>query len=405
MADGYLITPRDGFFAKDARGWYAGQSGKAVGLPWPTGTTVRGALCTAIGREIETQNGAIHTPGEWLKLKRGIALRRLLALRSSPGRSPGIGDRVWQPPGDAVALKDGTWARLESKPLEAGAVLVDSGRDPRARLLEPLALDTREKPARGPRWWTEEEWVAWLLAKPSPRPSVPAQGAREPVARVDIHLKMAEQTGTADPGMLWQHETRETLIRQSLPRASESASPPPPDEFYHWSILAGVDLNIDAAPRPPRVATLGGDRKLADVACVEGLDACPDALASWTNRPDRLRVYCVTPACFENGWLPDGFAQRGNAIVGTLAGVEVRLVSAAVDRATPVGGWNMQHEDDELSDKPRNTTWAVPAGSMYLVERTNSEPFDTGILEQLWLQQWGTHTDDGYGLYCAGLDP
>ena len=64
----------------------------------------------------------------------------------------------------------------------------------------------------------------------------------------------------------------------------------------------------------------------------------------------------VSPAPFQQGWLPDGINQGG---VGTLGGIEVQLVGASIGRFKHIGGWNI------VFNRPKPTRRAVPAGSVY----------------------------------------
>lgn len=88
--------------------------------------------------------------------------------------------------------------------------------------------------------------------------------------------------------------------------------------------------------------------------------------ADW-NRPTplpdangRFKLVFLTPAIFENGWIPDGIDP--STLAGAICGCEARLLAAAVGRPIGIGGWNILKKDS----KP--TRRAVPAGSVYFFE-------------------------------------
>ncbi len=100
----WIVEPRHVFFAKDARGWFAGAGQQANSLPWILPTTLRGALCTAIGRELEQISNQLFTPQQWLDLKEKLQLLKMIALRAPVCNPFTIADRMWPSPADAVQL-------------------------------------------------------------------------------------------------------------------------------------------------------------------------------------------------------------------------------------------------------------------------------------------------------------
>jgi CRISPR-associated protein Cmr3 len=78
------------------------------------------------------------------------------------------------------------------------------------------------------------------------------------------------------------------------------------------------------------------------------------------NGKTRFKLYLAAPAIFHQGWLP-GWIGRHD-LSGAWNGLHVRLVSAAVGKAQPVGGRDIAHGSQ------RSIRRAVPAGSVYFFE-------------------------------------
>jgi CRISPR-associated protein Cmr3 len=132
---------------------------------------------------------------------------------------------------------------------------------------------------------------------------------------------------------------------------------------------AGLQIGIgvsglDATHIPESgMARLGAEGRLA--AWQRGQTPALPAVT----RPDKaqgLLLMLLTPALFENGWLPNGFepAAQADALVwhGELAGVRLRLISSVVGKPIREGGWDM------VQRGPRPLVSYAPAGSCYFCE-------------------------------------
>ena len=268
------LLPRDGFFCKDGRGWHTSTSGRGHALDWPWPSTVHGALRTASGREREAADGRALTASEWQGHAKGVSLHRLLALRR-----PVIGaaaweqkHRVWPVPVDALWLeeeqkREETAVRaaqriefLDPRPRSSFVTVttlgrkVDAADDAREALWWPTVGDAA-KPLPRPRWWREDQFVAWL-AGPSgkPAPETPKWG-RAPLRRVQVRVGIDEKTFTAADSVLFSHDVIETMDRLDKP-----------EQAAEWAIGAEVGLpdefkdGLDAG-----LVRLGSDSRLAYV--------------------------------------------------------------------------------------------------------------------------------------------
>lgn len=69
-----------------------------------------------------------------------------------------------------------------------------------------------------------------------------------------------------------------------------------------------------------------------------------------------FKLYLATPALFANGWLPDWLDEKG---IGTYAGLELRLIAAAIGKPLSIGGFDIKKKT------PKPMLKAVPVGSVY----------------------------------------
>jgi CRISPR-associated protein Cmr3 len=371
------LTPRDGVFCLDGRGWHTSASGRGHGLDWPWPSTLLGALRTAWGRGEEARRARRFTREDWRAETAAIALGRTLVLRRGPGQPWADANRVWPVPSDARWLEGETeLRRLDPTPPRLATLGRDD--DPAREALWVAELDERAKPHRGSRWWCEARFTAWLAGR-----SVPA---RDPASELDLsrrvqaHVGIRGDVGTADDGVLFSHDVVETLERSA-----------------EWAL--GVEVEV---PRPdlPPVATLGSDSRLVKIeALAASMFAPPAAVVEAFDTPKRgLRLVVVTPACFGGGWIPDGIERRGRELRGRIAGFDADLVlrAALVDRPVNVSGW------DIAAGKPKSAASMVPPGAVYFFERADGQRFGRPDANALWLAAIGARSGEGFGRVVPG---
>lgn len=383
------ITPRDGLFCKDGRGWHTSASGRGHALDWPWPSTTRGALLTARGRAEEAENGKAKTREEWLndKAKDVVTLGTTFPLRRlSTDRKWSQAHRVWPTPADALWLQ----GRDDVVPLDPEPPLLQTaGRDadPAREALWVPRLSDRSKPRKSPNWLSDGEFLDWLCNR-----SIATRKSDDFLAfkkRIQVHVGINAQTGTADEGILFAHDVVEFLERTEA------------DMFAQWSIAAEADVTDG---KLPDFATLGSDGRLAmlDQSLPANIFAPPQPLLkAFEGKPKGLRLVAVTPVRFENGWLPDRFESDGETYRGTLptegGDREVILRSAFVGRPIHVSGWDM------ANGKPKQTDRLVPPGATYFLEPVDQEGFTQEDAASLWLTALGTRNQEGFGRVVPGV--
>lgn len=386
------LVPRDGLFFKDGRGWYTSRSGRGRALDWPWPSSIRGALCTAVGRQQEAKEGTVNTKPDWFNLKEKVLPRRQLALRRELGEAWTRAHRMWPVPRDVVFLEDKTNGdnncqviRLIPKKRLAGILSNDPEADS-ALWFPELETEESVKPLSPPRWWDDGDFVKWLAGE-DVKAKVKAGKAVGPQMdkQARVHVVIDSDKQTAKKKGLYTTETVETLQRKNG------------EETYEWAV--GVEVEAPEVTAP-RLATLGSDRRPAFVEELPGkLFESPDNLLEQIAGSKRLRLILVTPAKFKEGWLPKDFKLEDNVYRGNLPGVEGKVIlrSALVGRPHNVSGWDM------AESKPKGTDRMVPPGSVYFFEKADGQVFTADEVRGLWLANLGDRTDDGFGLVVPGI--
>lgn len=389
----FILSFRDGIFAKDGRGWYTSASGRAHGLAWPFPSTVLGALRTAWGRrEEETRKRAFARP-DWtgalaIKLGKTVALRAPL-FDSDQGT---VCNRAWPVPLDALFMPEDKDKSTPAEIIRLDPVppaLQTLGRDnvpAREALWVPCLMDPR-KPDSRPTWWPDSTFVAWLT-KPVEKqdPQIDHAGF-SPVVRFQAHVGIDFKTKTAMDGILYSHDVLETLD----------------DQRHEWLLAC----EVEGWHKPPmmQIATLGGDRRPARMRVADAsLFACPDTLrqAFDQERPPGMRLVVVTPMASDNGWLPEELAEHEGVYGGHLPGIDdrIELRAAFVGRPQHVSGWDMAKG---AHGEAKRTTRLVPPGTVYYITKTNGAHFTGEDARALWLAALGTKTEEGFGQVVPGL--
>lgn len=114
----------------------------------------------------------------------------------------------------------------------------------------------------------------------------------------------------------------------------------------------------------------------------------------------RFKLYFATPAIFKQGWLPSWLDKNtfsGAYPIEPAASIPLQLLTAAVGKSVPVGGWDMA----KGQAKP---TWrAVPAGSVYYFELLDRDRIDDLISAFHYQNISDERTEEGFGLALMGI--
>ncbi|MEQ8767234.1 MAG: type III-B CRISPR module-associated Cmr3 family protein [Planctomycetota bacterium] len=374
------LLPRDGFFAKDGRGWHTSASGRGHGLDWPWPSTVLGALRSLWGRGEEARKNTTFSPDDWRSRTQPIQLGRTLVLRRKHGAAWSTEDAIWPVPLDALWLEDRQEVqRLD--PEKPNAPTLGRDDDEEREGLWRAVPDGASKPLPAPRWWSSGDFTTWLAEGVVQR----RDRALATTRRMQVHVGIRPEQLTSDDGVLFSHDVVETI-----------------DPDGEWAL--GVEVSLPEGGLP-NVATLGSDSRLARIECLPttAFEPPPRLLEAFRSSSPGLRLVAVSPLCFENGWLPDGLVKTNGEYRGQLPGIgdEVILRAAFVPRPIHVSGWDMAANGGKGAPKP--TSRMIAPGAVYFFERADGAPFNKAEARALWLGALGTRTVEGFGRVVPGV--
>lgn len=341
---------------------------------FPPPSTLAGCLRTAWAR----QTGKPFGP-ELLNL----TVAGPLLIRTDPDKSL---DLLVPKPADALYFGSGTEARCvraEPKLFDEG-----SGSDlPKGLLPVQLTTKEKEKPGKGPAWWTWNDLLAFREGQTLTHNQLSDNGWSPELGDRRTHVAIDRDTQSAKSGQLFQTEGLDL----------DPTNPFLKSEPCHTLRF----LMRFAEPLTSGLVHLGGERRLAELR--------PEAEAVWPQIPENwfeqiiqaggLSLTLLTPAVFSAGyrpgWLDDKLEGSPPPTPGMSSSPDVRLhlMAVAVDRWQPHSGWDLQHW------KPRATRKLVAAGATYwftIIGKPNADD-----LAKLWLASLCDGEQDrrnGFGL-------
>ena len=368
----WLVLPRDPLIFRDGRPFHAVPGARARSLPFPHPSTLIGAVRTRAGTNGNDRFDAGRIP----ELKQ----KRLLGPVLVKVNDQGIDAWYFPAPADTLLVgKEEPLRRYWLRP-----VTVPSG----IRLTMPNDLtpvgahqDVKDKPARhAPSFWKWDALRSWLL-NPIDEDEVTAAtlGISDLPVETRVHVHIDRSKGTAREGFLFQTSGRWFLHRKE------------PDTFIAdtYGLLLWTDA--DFAPGP---GFLGGERRVVYWQQVNVAPPdVPSTLLQSAKEHQAVRLALVTPAFFEQGYLPGWLTQA-------VPGVRVDVVAVALPkRPVAVSGWDMENQ----REKP--TRLLVPAGTVYYLRLQGSEKAIEDFVRTVWFHPISDDDQarrDGFGLTLVG---
>ncbi|WCN08279.1 type III-B CRISPR module-associated Cmr3 family protein [Marinomonas mediterranea] len=255
---------------------------------------------------------------------------------------------------------------------------------------KPESGPERGKPVSGPEWWSFDDLLTWRVDKPLEYESILRNGWTPPPGDIRTHVAINFETYAAEDGKLFQ--------TSGLPmwQAREQTKTVFPEERI---LLAGkIDGNIfpnNESPTPIQALNLGGERRLAEISTENTLwpDIDSNTLSDLASA-QYLSLTLLTPAIFENGWLPCNQGEDGRFIYSPPGSdnLQLELISAAVGRWKAQSGWDLANR------RPKPSRKIAPAGSVYWFKVLAGDEHE---IRQLWLTNISTSKrdrTDGFGL-------
>ncbi len=387
------LEPRDPLIFRDARPFSADPGALAQSLPFPLPSTIAGAVRTHLIASAPDFRGWSGTgePARALNIRiQGpiLAKRATDPERSHTAFYPAPHDALIVETDDATSqaprLNIAALRPLETPPTGSGTNIPTG--------LVPLAVTDERKPFTEYAFWSQREIVKWLYALHPAADDVPLpQNTHVKIpTETRVHVAIDAQRGTHKEGALFG------TVALAFPRSFSllvRASPPADDER-------------DTLRALEQLIPLGGERRLATIREVQGAwPACDIPKQPELAKAHGIRLLLVTPALFENGWMPKSAMPQGDggallgAIPGLASGPTAQLVSVASGRRIPVSGWDLKAR----SAKP--IRYAMPAGSVLFFKIAEGD-LDRTLLERLWLHSIcddAQDNDNGFGLVLPGI--
>jgi CRISPR-associated protein Cmr3 len=419
------ISPHDPIIARDGRPFGAGQGIRMKSLEWLYPSVLAGSLRTLMGKikssdfDPDTIDAlkriSIYGPLPLYEGKIYVPAPKDILVRDDDKKRDCFAIRP-------VALKEGEGCNLPSCGLLPSML--------------PESVDEEFKPARTPAFWSMDKMVEWLINatgdsfNPPPDPekikkcevSCGLRAAIRPHLSPDpenvkecedlvkecdgfinqperdsrIHVKIDPTLGSSDEGMLFETVGQDLSLKGNADGIRIAARIEADDEW------GGLAEKIDS------LHTIGGERRLAywkaDSAPMAW--SCPDAIFKALNGKKRIRLVLTTPAIFSQGWLPGWLHEVNESLQGfppdAPEGLNLRLVSACIDRWRPISGWSL--ESKNKGNRPKPVRRLAAAGSVYFFDVLSGNAEE--LAKNLWMKPVSDviqDRHDGFGLALWGV--
>ena len=189
------------------------------------------------------------------------------------------------------------------------------------------------------------------------------------------------------------------------------------ENSFFWIKLTSQETNADQLLPDQGFLGLGGESRAAYFEKVQDNQIPASLKQSQTHITEKLvqaivgkdafKVYLISPALFDQGWLPDHVDPKTYEWQ-ILPDVTITLKAAAVGKFISISGWNL------VKQMPRPMLRAVPSGSVYYFQSRTpfTEKSAREILEKVHFKSMMKNTpriqsdfyrSAGFGLAAVGL--
>ncbi len=385
----YLITPLAPLVLRGGKPVDANTGDDVLVFPQPStlAGALRGAYAIQANEDFATQREIIEK-----RAAKGPLLAAVNGTQITP---------LFAKPNDVFYSKPNTDDKhdLRLHRLVPQAVQANEGSDLPAGL-QPVFFQqpTKSKPVTGVAWWTQENMTRWLCAEmPGTKTDkqgisnikTNALGFMQLPTDVRYHVALDRKTLASEPGLLYQSAGRDFAAL----RAEQGGW-----QAEHYALLAQFEESIEHG-----TLRVGGEGRLSALTAGDAWPQMPERLRQALRGKKHkgvkhLRLILQTPALFKAGWRPDWLDEH--TLTGEhpcIAGLQLKLCAAAVERWQAISGWDMRH------NKPKAVRRLVPAGSVYWFEVIGNTFKDW---DKLWLSSLCEDENDrnnGFGLAVPGV--
>ncbi len=390
----WLIEPHDSLIVRDGRPFGVGAGNRAESLQFPFPSTIVGAIRTRIGfaKLNGNRNGFSKELAETLQQKVSICGPLLAEIKNDdvnflvPASSDCLifesrnEDKLLTVPLKPLEKETGFFNDLNDEISSESAI--------EARNLHLCGLETfrQEKQAKTiPYFWRWKFFEEWLTESASKERTFSEIGIEALKKDRRLHTAIDYKTKAADEGKLF-----ETLGLEFISKDSNSSSRD--SSYVRYAIDYGdfdTDFNEGIAP-------LGGERRLAFWKKIEKpFPACPNEIKKKILREKHCRLVLLTPAIFEQGFLPADLVSD----VSENSNLTVEVKAVAVNRYQVISGWDFRR------NKPKATRRLCPAGAVFFLKLNGDDASVANWIEKRWfscVSESEQDRKDGFGLAALG---
>lgn len=201
-------------------------------------------------------------------------------------------------------------------------------------------------------------------------------------------------TNMMDSEDIYQVEERTGILKNRTKRSVETGGLYSV-EYFRLKDSLGFSVELEGVTLLPEKGILrfGGDHRSAYYAVSSWDNISTAEIKKKVEDNNRFKVVLITPAIFENGWMPGGIDK--NSMEGVVSGVKVKLAGACLGKPVGIGGFDLVKKMPKIMKK------AVPAGSVYYFELKGSNV--EAVLEKMWLRSISDErTQEGFGISLIG---
>lgn len=383
----YKITPKQPLIFRDGKP-FGTEDNMAETLPFPQPSTIAGAMRTA---------WAENNDRNYKKAaKKSVCSPLLLDNKTN--------QLLFPAPADSVCLKPENEEKNYIYRLQPEKVNNEEGGTDLPDGLSPVFMvsDVKGKPAKdAPKLWHYEKMLNWLKDDSTNGCEASTFGIQNLPIETRTHVAINSYSLTAETGHLFQTAGLDfgNQRKQNEQTGHSQKQWGWKDESY--SLACQFQEKI-----PSTLRTIGGEARLGKIQPQENLfPDCPNDIATEINQKKAFRLLLVTPAIFENGYLPKWLDSK--TLEGELHGMRLRLHAVAVPRWQAGTSWDMAADgsrkkvfDSKKGKGMRALKRLAPAGTVYWFEILD------GVMEAegFWLTTISDErANDGYGLTLSGV--
>jgi CRISPR-associated protein Cmr3 len=396
----WLIEPRDALIVRDGRPFGIGAGNRATSLDFPFPSTLTGAARTraglsTIGGELKNFNSKLGDD-----VQREISVSGALLAELENGK---VKEFLVHAPADCAVFEvEENGKRKDEKcgkliplvPLEEEredkylSNLNNKNKHNENLHLLGLKRYEKSKPHKdAPRFWRWSEFEKWLLEPKIEKRKLAEIGIGSLPKDRRTHVEMNYTTKAGKDGGLF--ETRGLEFARKEVDEEENI------QFKKYGLVLQVDYGNFGGKIEEGIAPLGGERRLVSWREIKETEKtfpdCPPKIKTKIVAEKHCRLVLLTPAIFENGFLPEWLK--------TDDGLNVEIRAVAVNRYQVISGYDFK------IGKPKPTRRMCPAGTVFFLRLNGDKSAIENWIDKTWfscVSDLEQNRKDGFGLAALG---